>query len=189
MNPPIKNSAELVLDEINRKNADQFLASDLVFRVPVPATEFDRNTTLLVDAHPDSKFSGTQQIWYSRVDLTEMFDNAQVGEVNLSLDGINSTLDLLPELNQLYGLALDATDIRDEPVVIGTLPQSVVLKALPGSLAFIGQLSINLEDRRVDLGTVIVARMLNGLWYETGIERDLAGAIGNPLLGSFEPEL
>jgi len=189
MNPPIKNSAELVLDEINRKNAGQFVASDLVFRVPVPATEFDRNTTLLVDAHPDSKFSGTQQIWYSRVDLTEMFEAAQVGSVNLSMDGVTSTLDLLPELNQLYGLALDATDIRDEPIVIGSMPQALVIHVLPGSLAFIGQLAITLEDRRVDLGTVIVARMLNGLWYETGIERDLGVAIGNPLLGSFEPEL
>lgn len=178
-----KHSVLLLLDEINRLNDNAFALSDLDFGEPSVVMQHDRNSMVVVTATQASKYTGTQNVFYDRLDLTRVFSTAGIEQVELKGFDVRTTLDLLKELNHAYDLALDDRDIIDEPLDFTHFPQKVVLKVKPGSLAFHGELIVTVVDGILDLDEVITVQVLSGLYYIN----DLSSVIVNDGMNGFTP--
>lgn len=178
-----KRSVELLLDEINRLNANAFTLSDLDFGVPARVNQYERNTKIKVTATPNSKYIGSQEVWYNRLDLTKVFASAQIETIELKGYDVQSTLDLLKELNHTYSLNLDDKDIVEEALDFTHFPQTVILRTHGDSMAFEGELKVTVIEGILDLDEVIVVQVLSGLYYLN----DLDAMITNDAMNGFTP--
>ncbi len=159
-----KSSKALVIDAINEQSGSKFKVTDLTFEVPQVVSEKDRNTKVRVTATESSKAFGSMNIWYDRLDIARLFEISSI-EVELHTAQVNSTKDLLPELNLLYGLGLEAEDIVDEQLVTDDRPINAEIKMQPTCLAFTGTLLVTLVDGLVSLESIITQPVLDGLKY------------------------
>lgn len=161
-----KTSAQLLLDEINRVNEADFTEDQLRYGQPVVVDEHDCNTLITVYATENSGLVGSQPVWYSRVDLTDMFERAGVHDITLKCAHLSTTLDLLTEINARFELALGPEDIHAEPLnhpARGAVGEATLV-AKHTSLAFIGELKVHLVLEVLELKEVIVQTVLDGLY-------------------------
>lgn len=179
MSPLGKASKLLVLDEINKKEETQpkLDFDQIVFGQPVnnPKTlEYDRNTELHVTSIT-SEIAGSTNVYYNRLDLQTLFSNSNIAEVELNRpEQFTSVLDLLPELNVTYGLAIDETDVLNTVPVEGDI-QTLVARI--GSYAWLGELRIKLlsePEPGLDLSDIITQNILDGLNYP---DADITGIV------------
>ncbi|QVW56390.1 hypothetical protein pEaSNUABM6_00254 [Erwinia phage pEa_SNUABM_6] len=120
------------------------------------------NTYLEVSGVTDKNVIGTVELKYRRIYIDHLF----AGRV-VSVDGYkaNSTLDLLPLLQEKYGIVIPASDVRSSAVS----GESATLTFNGSSLAWIGSLKVFLTDMNEntsDLTQVIKTTSLDGLSYE-----------------------
>lgn len=192
MSPLGKASKLLVLDEINKKTETnpKLDFNQIVFGTPIPnpkPLEYDRNTELRVTSIT-SAISGSTDVYYNRLDMQTLFTYSNIATVELDRPvPFTSLLQLLPELNTTYGLAIDSTDVMDGTPAAGN---NQVLVAKADSYAWTGQLQIVLRgqpDPGLDLSDIITQNILDGLNYPdadiTGIVRPngFVGQLTGPL--------
>jgi hypothetical protein len=158
------DSGEILLEEINRRNGGVFIREDLSFGYPDVTEEFERNTTLLVTATKDSPYEGSQRIWYDRVGMTETFQEQGVEEVLIDARGASTVHELIPAINETYGLNLGPQDLQDAELRFDTFPASFSIEASRDSWVWIGGLDVVLVDGDVWLKYVITVTELNGLY-------------------------
>lgn len=146
-----KPSKELVVDLINEAGQQLFLnVENLDFETPVPSGVPARNTNIVAVGVMSTGFRGRRTLRYNRLDMGVAMPPTEGGATELMVpnDGPDSKLDILPRLNKMFDLHLDAVDIVDGPVDSSVLPVTVTIAANPASLAWIGSVKLELTPDR-----------------------------------------
>lgn len=165
-----KPSKELVLDEVNKKSIEVLSFAQIEFAMPEinPGDLHDRNTRLLITDIDGAYNFSSRTVFYNRLDLQALFVNSGISEVELTRpEPFTSVVDLLDELNDIYGLALAADDIEDIAPVAGDA-QTLTVKAT--SYAYLNKLDIVLKVPTPELETVIPNNILDGLNYPDALD-------------------
>ena len=149
----MKKSSERVFDLINRDNKliKNPLTPDIV-RLGNPKVntneDIPRNTEILLTALPGQRVKGSDVKWYDRVDIGKIF--ATPPTVRIVKNGINTSTDVAWALDAAYpDLELDPNDFAPYP--INELPTTAILRALPNSLAWLGECTINVRAAMYEL--------------------------------------
>ena len=181
-----KPGRALVLDLINIANALTFVESDFTWGQPVSVTgrTDGRNTAVEITSTGNNTLVGSQTLYYNRLDLTQLFNG-----IDLAFEDVPelvSTQDIIDRLNAQFELALDETDIVIEPLVRDGEPPFVnVLKAQPGSYAYIGEVTFKVgEAPVVQPGEAVT----NGFFFINTTDGKLGASI-ETLTDVEDPEL
>lgn len=153
-------SKDQVLALINRDNERTFTFSQIQLGTPQPFSGA-RNTVCVLSAVPGSGFFGDWTFYYNRRDLAEIwsqFPAAVVGE------DVTDTLVLIDLINVTYNMMLEEEDIIVEAVT----SETHTLRAHPDSLAFIGEVQVEIIGPTTDLSTTIHEQSLEGLFETDG---------------------
>lgn len=157
--------AQLLLDLINAQNRYQVSPDSVTFGVPQPVNShlIPRNTTLLLTAIPGGPYHGQRPVYYNRVPLADFVTDTT--RLVFTRDHLESFADLVAELNALLNINLTPDDY--EPGEIPSVDGDVVIKVKPGSLVYLGELTLSVvtEDLR-DLAVVIYDEVMEGLTYD-----------------------
>ncbi|ANZ48171.1 virion structural protein [Erwinia phage vB_EamM_Asesino] len=187
MKPLNKTSDVLVLDFINEKNSGANLdLSKIILGTPVENTgddKADRNTAMDVKARKNSGYIGDQGVTYNRLDGEKLFLNVTA---YIDVKTPKTTTDLLPKLNEQYGLKLTADDIVPAAIPDNTNPpvtnpedpdpapvdHEIVFK--DDCYAFLGKIPVKIGAKPQvgeRLSLVITQTQLDGLVYpDTPVE-------------------
>ena len=163
---------EILIDMINADNGTRLKAGDLAFGAPVSLGEgVRRNTSLDVYAGVGSAFAGSVKINYNRLPLSY---NIQ-GDLQFAVGEARRTRDLIPAINQRFGINLTLCDYVDEefsaPALGQTLPLS--LTAAQDSLVWIGSIELGLINdvsQGIPLSMVIKDIYLDTFDQSTGAD-------------------
>lgn len=101
-----------------------------------------RNTRIVLNGKTGSGVVGKKEFFYDRLNLGQMFNGITVV---FNAKGDSATVaDLLPSLNEQYGLGLQATDITNGATKLGTgySPTPVTLSIASACVAYTGSLSV-----------------------------------------------
>ena len=149
----MKKSSQRVFDLINRDNnlIKNPISADIV-RLGNPKVntneDIPRNTEILLTALPGQRVKGSDVKWYDRVDIGKIF--ATPPTVRIVKNGINTSTDVAWALDAAYpDLELDPNDFAPYP--INELPTTAILRALPNSLAWLGECTINVRAAMYEL--------------------------------------
>ena len=149
----MKKSSQRVFDLINKDNKLEKnpISADIV-RLGNPKVntnkDIPRNTEILLTALPGQRVKGSDVKWYDRVDIGKIF--ATPPTVRIVKNGINTSTDVAWALDAAYpDLELDPNDFAPYP--INELPTTAILKALPNSLAWLGECTINVRAAMYEL--------------------------------------
>lgn len=127
------NGEEVLLAIINEQDGTDVLLTDITFGVPQRATGVlpVRNTFVKITPVVQSGLYGIKTFWYNRIHKSEL------GVITVDRGEATTYSQLLPAINDKYGLYLTTDDIVD-----GALPSlqvgeiEVDLPIDPGSFAF-----------------------------------------------------
>ena len=150
----------ILTDMINLNNTGaMFMEDDFLWGTPEVNTRTDIacNTELLLMGNPDKNYTGTETIWYNRVDLGGVFDGSDV--TILVYEGAERLSAVIDEINSKFGLYLTPDDYEDVslPAVAQTTACVVRLVAKPTSLMFVGSAYVKLGNWSVDPAEVAVS--------------------------------
>lgn len=150
-----KPALEILVDAINQENRTAFIADELSFGLPFDKTllNSDINTAITLTPKTGSKYFSSVTVHYKRMDLDYIYKSSQI-EITVGDRLLLS--DLIPEINQYYGINLTVDDYYDQPLpTIDPLDPNkrllVTLQAKPESILFIGSAIIALNEARVIL--------------------------------------
>lgn len=181
-----KPSADLVYDLINQANPQLVKPVTTVnTKLGVPAViaspGLDKlNTTIVVAAVPGGDYIGRKTVSYRRIDLA-----ALTRGVTIAIDRYSATqsaagsvvftvYQLLPFINQRYGLNLTTDDIADgnilrgSTLVNGQYTTTVTVTAKPGSLGYIGSFSLKWTGAAQDIGLMLAITELPARQFPGG---------------------
>lgn len=149
----MKKSSQRVFDLINKDNKLEKnpISADIV-RLGNPKVntnkDIPRNTEILLTALPGQRIKGSNVKWYDRVDIGKIF--ATPPTVRIVKNGINTSTDVAWALDAAYpDLELDPNDFAPYP--INELPTTAILRALPNSLVWLGECTINVRAAMYEL--------------------------------------
>lgn len=143
-----KSSLDLLGRRINRDNPDLkvTLDSSNIIVLGGPYTSglgaSGRNTRVVLNGKTGSGVVGKKEFFYDRLNIGALFNGITVV---FAAKGDSATVaDLLPALNEQYGLGLTAADITNGTTKLGTgyTPTPVTLTIAATSLAYTGSLSV-----------------------------------------------
>jgi len=149
MGPYSYSSLSLLCRQVTRDNPDlpYPLTPDNVLVLGGPYTNSlgtsGRNARVVLNGKSGAGFVGRREFYYDRLDLGKFFNGITVV---FAADTNSATYaDLLPALNEQYGLGLQSTDITNGATKLtnGYTPTVVTLTIAPTSPAFTGSLSVN----------------------------------------------
>lgn len=183
-----KTSPELVLDLIAISNPGlPFpLTVDTVYVGPPTAIAVVppaiANTTARISSKPSSKYTGSKVVNYQRINLANLFFNVTPNIRKYSANGEAGSnpftvYQLLPFLNELYGIKLTQDDVVDgyfppySTITEGGVSKKVssfTMVAKPTSQAFIGSVSIRTQAGQRDLASIILKSEIPGRLYPGG---------------------
>lgn len=146
---------------INQDNGQSFSLD--MFRFGVPQVSFgSRNTKVQFESRVGLPFIGGREFFYNRLNLSTFFES-EFSITELTLPAVYDTsMGMALAINDIYGTAIEETDIVLEPVY-GFYH---VLKTVPTSLAWMGQVAVRMsEEDKYKLSNVIQVQILNGLTY------------------------
>lgn len=164
-----KSFSALLLEMVKVANPAEttITAAHYTFGTPTVATENGKNTSLVLSAVANSGFTGTQTVYYNRLDLTAI---GATGDLQFDAEGKAKVSDAVAEFNARFKTNLVAgTDYTDAdlPELTGAPgeTQQVTVTALAGSHVYLGNVVITLKVATRDLAEVITNNNLNGLTY------------------------
>lgn len=166
-------SQEMVIALINRDNNLTLSRSDvLVSNVRVnPNPTVIEDSTAVRDTQADllavygGDFKENAVITYRRLDASSIF--AKVVTV-LRPKNQTTTVDLLADINSLYGLVLHSDDIVETVIDINRLPVEVEVVFKEDNPAWLGKMAISIQRLPIDLEDVVSVTALPVLRYPTG---------------------
>jgi hypothetical protein len=155
---------------INRVNGKTIEDTELVYS-NVATTTGAKNSKVTVTAKPDStKYKGTVDVNYDRLDLTTDIADVYLAipdnTLSLNPNSYKKIADVVVTLNERLGVNLTSDDYTDGdvPPYVDT-PIDVTVTAKPGSLCYIGSLTVTIKPDLIELSTVITNLDLDGLTY------------------------
>lgn len=131
--PDPYNGEEVLLSIVNEQDGTDVLLEDVVFGSPQRATGVlpVRNTFVKITPQVQSGLYGIKTFWYNRIHKSEL------GTITVDRGEATTYLQILPAINDKYGLYLTIADIIDGPLPtlqVGEI--EVDLPINPNSLAF-----------------------------------------------------
>lgn len=149
-----------LLKLINDENANANLTANTVsISDPTPQTLNGKNTVVQVTGIAGRGRSGTRPYYYDRLDLATFFQeylDQPPGPLLVTINGAVNTFDLLPRLRAMYNIGIAQNDIINE-AISGI---NHILKAKPQSLAWIGQVQLNIQPLLTELFTLLTVLTL-----------------------------
>ena len=138
-----KPASEILTDLIFQSNGIWIMYGNIEFGTPEALPNplpWAPNTVVQVTADmvEDDSIEGCTKIIYRRVPLSELIQSVsspiQIPQYPFKIS------DLLPQINAMYQIQLQPTDIID--ATFNDLSQPIVLNAAPGALCYIGYLTL-----------------------------------------------
>lgn len=127
---------------------------------PQVVNQFSRNTKIQVTAKSGAGLTGTRAFYYNRLDLGTVF-NTLVPDLTVYVSDYQTTLDLLPHILEQHGINLGPDDIRNTTASSG----AVILTAKQNSIAWIGQVVLNVQPPTIALADLIISANITGFVY------------------------
>lgn len=122
-----------LLDLVNEISNHQHLETELAFGYPSPDTSKPgKNTSITLTALPLSDYSGSKQLFYRRLHITEVFRGLVLSE---PLTPLASVEDAISQINARYGTYLVLNDVAEQGSVVGQT--TITLTANEGSFMFV----------------------------------------------------
>lgn len=170
-------SKQALLRNINATNADSELAEltedDLDFSLPTVINQGPYNTAITLTARPSDSLFGSRTFQYTRLALGQYL--TVNGAVTLGLDA--KVKDLLPAINAANRTGLQVEDLEnpDEALpALSPVPTIVTIKAGTNSVAWMGEMNVQVMAEKVSIDTLLPNSDLPGLVYRVSIDRLLA---------------
>lgn len=165
-----------ILADANKINGEALTQDDLTFSeakavssiVPPPITT--RNSAVRVIAKPTAPYTDDQVLFYNRLDFAQVFKDLPMSTYcKLPVFQPKRIHDLIPAFNNYFGTALVPADIEDGPVTVDAQGAgTAVFKAQPGSLGWIGEVTVYIRQGDALLADFLVNRQLSGIEYPSG---------------------
>ena len=160
-------SKDQVLVLLNKSNGTRLTFNNIEFGTPRPyvGSASNRNTELEVISLATGGYQETVTVRYKRINLS---DFSLIKPPTFVMPDEGTVESVLKAFNELYGAALDSSDILGgltvPTVPDGTTePATFVLKASPTSYAYRGEIHITLLPEELDLADIILTVDLDGL--------------------------
>lgn len=163
-----KTSRSILLDLIYASLGTRLLPDDITWGTPeafepYPDDDFKRDTRLQLLASEDAKYvRGRKSVTYRRLNLVDLEPVSQ--NVVTSRGFPFSTYEVLDQLNLIYGVMLEEDDVYDLQYTHMAGP--FVLRAKPGSLAWLGELEFAVEFADLELPALVINREMDGFTPE-----------------------
>lgn len=163
-----------LLASINTKGSLNFQKGGLLFgpgqRVEdvIPKPNTTKNSSVLIRSN-DPRFGGTVRINYDRLDFGAVFAHSALNTyAKLRAYRPTSIHDLIPYLNDYYGLQLTKADIQDGNLNLVDGSGSAVIQAHPDSLGWIGSFTVTIVPGDAKLSEWVLDTDLAGIQYPSG---------------------
>jgi hypothetical protein len=199
-----KPSADLVYDLINQANPQLVKPATTVnTKLGVPAVIATPglnklNTSIVLAAVPGGDYIGRKTVNYRRIDLA-----ALTRGVTIAIDRYSATqasagtvvftiYQLLPFINQRYGLNLTTDDINDgnilrgSTLVNGQYTTTVTVTAKPGSLGYIGSFALKWTGAAQDIGLMLAVSELPARQFPGGNDFSNGHTVLNALTYGYD---
>lgn len=164
-----------VLSDINTKNGITLKMADVLWGQaqavsgmnPQPSTS--KNTAVTLRAAANSPYSGQVQVYYDRLSFATVFSSTPVNTyAKLRAFHPARIHDLIPALNDYYGLELTTDDIEDGELTLTDGIGSAVIKAKAGSLTWTDAFTVSIAPGDLYLDKAMTVTDLNGVQYPSG---------------------
>ena len=164
-----KAAKSLLPDLINTKATRALKEEELQFGTPAASSEHSKNTVIQLDAAEGAeKLQGTQQFYYDRLALSDVFADV-TSDVTFELPHGTESIqasDLVSKLVTKFGLASLNGEIKEETFQLsaGTVGE-VTLSAIEGGMVYTGTLQVTLTYAAApkdDLATVLADNVAEG---------------------------
>lgn len=169
-------NAELALiTSINAKNGTFFKPGQLLFGpgqlvsevTPTPST--NKNSSVLLRVNDGAPYTGQQRIFYDRLDLAKVFEHTPLNTyAKLRAFRPTTIHDLVPAINDTYGLNITTADINDGELNLTAGSGQVTVVANPRSLGWIGQVTFTVVPGDAKLELWMTDTDLEGISYPSG---------------------
>lgn len=165
----------VILADINTRNALGLKMDQVTFDpaqkvsdiVPAPTTT--KNSASVMRALPTAPYNSNVRVFFDRLDFATVFANTPVNTyAKLRAFRPARIHDLIPALNDYYGLSLTAVDIVDGPLTLVDGVGTAVIKATPGSIGWMGEFTVGIMPGDLKLEKAITVTDLNGVDYPSG---------------------
>lgn len=166
---------DAILASINAKNGTFFKKDDLLFGpgqavvdlTPAPVTT--KNSSSLVRVNDGKPYSGQTRVFFDRLDFGAVMAHTPLNTyAKLRAFRPTTIFDLVPALNDYYGLNITAADILDGPLDLVNGNGQVVIKANPRSLGWVGQFTVTVAPGDAKLEQWLTDTDLSGVAYPSG---------------------
>lgn len=171
---------------LNKANSTTFTKADLTISVPQVvsgtwhAQVTNKNTAIRFTAPPQGTFQGTAVVLFDRLNLASLANAAVMPGFRCSAYHVTSVHGLLPMLFFYTGMVLGTDDVEDTPLVDaghGNGDLTAVISAKPGSVGWVGSVSLNVTVGGAPMDQILVNTNLPGLNYPTANDQDTYGLL------------
>jgi hypothetical protein len=181
---PNAGGAQAILNLVNSEAKQVFTTSQISIGAPAASTAVpNTNTVIEVSALAGSGYSGEVNLYYSRINVANVFASTQF--LLPAITSATTKSALIPAINTAYGTYLVPTDIVDGPVPAGTT--SITLTIAAGSYVYIPGTQVTLMNTKA-LTSAITTTALNGFQNVRNniVDPSLSGSVINvTALGGF----
>lgn len=139
---------KILMDAVNYENRTSYVEDDFVFGTPEPyVLDTIPMTRILLTPKVGSPYYNGRHFYYKRMDLAGIYATRFI---ELSTEGKASLSELIPQINEFYGIALTADDYIEQALPVfdplNPQPATVALQAKAGSLLFEGVAILKLNE-------------------------------------------
>lgn len=163
-----KDPVTEILSAVGKLNNIVLNPADYRFATPQPNANSnypnDNTQVELQATNVAAAYQGSVIVYYNRLDLADL---AKMVTLDMKAPGIMTSHDLVPFLNDRYGLNLSTTDVELVDAVDNVTYKTVTLTATAGSLGWIGTVDVSVTEGNVPLGDYLMVTNLPGLNYPT----------------------
>lgn len=159
-----------IVQDINRLNGSNVRPEQMTFSKPQATggvwngKDVTQNTAVRITANAGATWSGTNVFLYNRLDLSDFV--TMIGTKIKGPQSVESTAALAKSFNTIFGFNFVEGDILDEPIVIDPSGiTTIVLKAHPESLGWVGQWEFTLVKGDEVLDDIVSKPNLDGIPY------------------------
>lgn len=127
--------------------------------VAIPTDEDGNNTSVVVTGKVKEGFAGSVTFKYMRVDIGKLLPGIELSAIVPT--GINIATQAMSSINAQYGLGVPLEDVVDNVIYFPT----ATIQLDPESYEWVGELTVSLEYRPVNINTPIVDGDVDGFEY------------------------
>lgn len=169
------NAKDAIVASINAKNGLFLKTSDIIFGpgqrvsdlVPLPTTT--KNSSVLIRVADGKPYSGQARVFYNRLDFATVFAHTPLNTyAKLRVFRPSKIWDLIPALNDYYGLNLTTEDIVDGDLELINGSGTAVITANTRSLGWVGQFTVTIAPGDAKIEQWLTDTDLAGVAYPSG---------------------